>query len=303
MAEPEQRDKQEIVPAPPGLPIGLPPRVVQGFDRVLAVQRPVVLAHIRSIRSRHPDATPAEVIRSLERRYLAAVTGGGTAVGAAAAIPAVGVVASLALSGAETLGFLEASALFAQSVTEVHGIVNVEPERARTLVMTLMLGSGGQELVQQLAGQAAGGASRNAFWGELVTKQLPRAAVGQITDRIRSVFLKRFAVTQGGSAIGRAIPFGIGAVIGGAGNHLLGRKVVQSSRSAFGPAPRDFPAELDTRPKARRAPRTPRGPRALPRMPRLPRRRPTEPPGFEPDRPEPSSPQPPNPEPTNPDAT
>src|SRR5690242_13352489 len=106
------------------------PMVVRGFDRLLTVQRPVVLAHIRSIRRSRPTATPAEIIRVLERRYLAAVTTGGAAVGATAVIPAIGTGTSLALSGVETAGFLEASALFAQSITEVHGIVVDDPDRA-----------------------------------------------------------------------------------------------------------------------------------------------------------------------------
>ncbi|GAA2082032.1 hypothetical protein GCM10009840_17570 [Pseudolysinimonas kribbensis] len=251
-------------------PITLHPRVVQALDRVLALQRPVVLAHIRSIRARRPAASPAELITSLERRYLAAVTGGGAAVGATAAIPAVGTAASLAISGAETLGFLEASALFAQSVTEVHGIAITDPERARTLVMAMMLGTGGQDLVRQLAGQAAGGENRTRFWGELVGKQLPRVAVDRIGEKIRHAFLRRFAVTQGGTLVGRALPFGIGAVVGGTGNHLLGRKVVQSARSAFGPAPATFPEELAVILRASR-PRRVGVPDALRRLPkRLP---------------------------------
>jgi hypothetical protein len=220
------------------------PRVVQALDRVLAVQRPLVLAHLRSIRAAHPEASPELVIRSLERRYLLAVTGGGAAVGVTAAIPAVGTATALAISGAETVGFLEATALFAQSVTEVHGIAVTDPERARTLVMALLLGGGGQDLVRQLAGQAAGGPGRSAYWGELVTRQLPRVAVDRIAARIRTAFLRRVAVTQGGSFVGRALPFGVGAVIGGAGNHVLGRAVVQAARQAFGPAPATFPADL-----------------------------------------------------------
>ncbi len=83
------------------------------------------------------------------------MTTGGALVGASAAIPAVGTGTSLALSGVETAGFLEASALFAQSVAEIHGIALDDPERARTLVMALMLGNAGQDLIQQFAGQAA----------------------------------------------------------------------------------------------------------------------------------------------------
>jgi hypothetical protein len=39
----------------------LPAGVVTGFDRVMAIQRPVVLAHIRSIRRRHPEASPEQI--------------------------------------------------------------------------------------------------------------------------------------------------------------------------------------------------------------------------------------------------
>jgi hypothetical protein len=279
-------------------PANLDPRVLRAVDRVLSIQRPVVLAHIRVLRAMHPTATPEELVHSLERRYLLAVTGGGAGVGVVAALPAVGTVASLAVSAAETLGFLEATTLFVQSVTEVHGIALSDPERSRTLVMAMLLGSGGQDLVKQLAGQAAGGAPRSRFWGEMVTKQLPRVAVDQIAERIRAAFLRRFVVTQGGSFVGRVLPFGIGAVVGGAGNHLLGRRVVQASRQAFGPAPATFPAELAIQPRvpgARRfsvpgplrrlpgrLPLPPRRPRAA--LPSAPSDRPSDPtPGPEQD--------------------
>ena len=58
------------------------PRAIRMLDRVLSVQRPVVLAHLRSIRLRHPRASVDEILAILERRYLAAVTTGGAAVGA-----------------------------------------------------------------------------------------------------------------------------------------------------------------------------------------------------------------------------
>jgi len=239
------------------------PFVVRGIDRVLTVQRPVVLAHIRGIRRGKPNASPEQIIKVLERRYLTAVTTGGALVGASAAIPAIGTGASLALSGVETAGFLEASALFAQSVTEVHGIVVDDPDRARALVMTMVLGSAGSDLVKQLAGQASGtGGAKNAFWGEMVTKSLPRTVMGPIADRIKKSFLRKFATAQGTNVVGRLMPFGIGAVIGGSGNHLLGKQIIRSSQEAFGPPPATFPAWLDPivkLPKAERAPRTRRG--------------------------------------------
>ncbi|MFK4728181.1 hypothetical protein ROT00_00680 [Agromyces mediolanus] len=222
--------------------------VERTIDRVLAIHRPVVLAHLRGIRRRAPQATPEQLVRILERRYLAAVTTGGAAVGATAVIPGISTGVTLALSGVETAGFLEATALFAQSVAEVHGIPVENPERARALVMTLMLGTEGSDLIRQFAAQASGtGAARSAYWGELITNTLPKAVMGTVVDRLRATFVKQFAVRGGAGFIGKALPFGIGAAVGGVGNHVLGRRVLAQSRLAFGAAPAFVPSELEPR--------------------------------------------------------
>ncbi|WPO84896.1 hypothetical protein SCB71_11765 [Herbiconiux sp. KACC 21604] len=219
-------------------------RIERNVDRLLSVHRPVVLAHLRSIRRLHPQASPEELLVILERRYVAAVTTGGAAVGASSMLPFVGTGISLGLSALETAGFLETTALFAQSVTEVHGIAIDDPDRARALVMTLLMGKAGTDLLKQIAGQATGGLGRNAYWGQVVTSSLPQFVVGPIADQLKNHFLRRFAVGQGTNAVGRLVPFGIGAAIGGVGNLMLGRTVIQSARSAFGAPPFGFPPEV-----------------------------------------------------------
>lgn len=232
---------------------GANPALVRALDRVLGVQRPVVLAHIRDIRLRNPHATPAQLIKILERRYVLAVTGGGAAVGASAVIPMISTPVALTLAGVETVGFLESTGLFAQSVAEVHGIPVDDPDRARMLIMTLMLGKEAGALLGQFTRQAVGrGGSRSMFWGEIVTSALPRGSVGFVMDRLQAAFLRKFAKFGAGSVIGKALPFGIGAAVGGTGNLLLGRKVVASSQLAFGPAPAVFPETLVPREGAER---------------------------------------------------
>ena len=51
------------------------------------VQAPAVKAYVARLRRSSPDASPAEVITKLEKRYLAAVMASGAAVGSAAAFP------------------------------------------------------------------------------------------------------------------------------------------------------------------------------------------------------------------------
>ncbi len=233
------------------------PRTIRALDRVLAIQRPVVIAHLRSIRLRHPDATNAQIVTMLERRYLAAVTTGGAAVGATAVVPGIGTGITLALSGVETVGFLEATTLYAQSLAELHGIRVENPDRARALVLTLMLGKEGVDLVSQLAGQASGkGVARPAYWGEMITKSLPRAAMGPLVDRLKKSFIRQFTVKGSASVVGKALPFGIGAVIGGTGNHLLGRRVLVGARKAFGVPPALYPVELEPKPGSARLERS-----------------------------------------------
>nr|WP_284235444.1 hypothetical protein [Arenivirga flava] len=222
-------------------------------DKLLSVHRPAVLAHLRSIRRAKPDASPAEIARILERRYLAAVTTGGAAVGASAAVPGLGTGAALALTGVETAGFLEASALYAQSITELHGIALEDPTRARALVMTMIMGGPGVELVKHLTAQATGsGVGMSGYWGSTLAQRLPRTAFGPIGDQLRNAFLRRFAANTGAGAIGRLVPFGIGAAIGGSGNLILGRRVIAASRTAFGPPADVFPDALAIETKERK---------------------------------------------------
>ncbi len=76
--------------------------------------------------------------------------------------------------------------------------------------------------------------------------------MGPLVDQLKKSFIHQFAARGGASWIGKALPFGIGAAIGGAGNNILGRRVLVNSRRAFGVAPAVLPPELEPRPGAAR---------------------------------------------------
>lgn len=217
------------------------PGVHRTIERAVDVQRPVVLANIRRLRNKYPNATAAELTTKLERSYLAAVTTSGAAVGATAAVPAFGTVAALGLSGVAVVGFLEATALYAQSIAELHGVQTDDPERARMLVMAILLGEEGNTMMQALAGT---GESPTEHWGNVVGSSMPSTMVHSIGKQIRNRFIKRFLAKQGSAMLGRAIPFGIGAAVGGAGNHIMGKAVINAAREAFGPPPNIIPGDL-----------------------------------------------------------
>ncbi|MFC4245099.1 hypothetical protein ACFOYW_17160 [Gryllotalpicola reticulitermitis] len=214
----------------------LPLTIERSVDRLMGVHRPAVLAHLNGIRRHHPSASTEQLQYLLEQRYLATVTTTGAATGATAVIPAVGTVTALALSAAETVAFLETTALFAQSVAELHGITVEDPERTRGLVLALMLGREGSDIIRQFGLEMLNeDETRAGYWGAMISDSVPTAVVSPLLNKLRKTFVKKVAAKQAGSIIGRALPYGIGAVIGGVGNNMLGRRVTKAARNAFPP--------------------------------------------------------------------
>ena len=209
----------------------LPQVLLGALEKAIDLQQSLVAGYVARQRRARPDATPAEIIEVLEKQYLRAATGTGAAVGGVAAAPGVGTVLALTLSGGETAVFLEATALFALAVAEVHGIRVEEVERRRTLVLAVVLGDRGAILVENVASRSG------QHWAHRLPDLIPMSSITAINKTLGRWFLRRYGPKLGALAIGRAAPFGIGVAIGAAGNRALGLQVVNTSRRVFGPAP------------------------------------------------------------------
>ncbi len=216
----------------------LPEVLLGAMEKAIGIQRSLVAGYVGRLRRTRPDGTPAEIIAVLEKQYLTAVTGTGAAVGGVAAVPGVGTVLALSLSGGETAVFLEATALFALAVAEVHGIRVEEVERRRTLVLAVVLGDRGTILVEKMATRTG------QHWAGLLPDLIPMSSITAINKTLGRWFLRRYGPKLGVLAIGRVAPFGIGAAIGAAGNRALGHQVVNTSLRVFGPAPASFADDL-----------------------------------------------------------
>ena len=96
--------------------------VEAALAKAVTIPSSTIHAHVSSLRRRHPDASPEELVRLLEKEYLLVVQSTGGAVGATAAAPAVGTGVALALTASDIATFFGASAAFALAVASVHGI-------------------------------------------------------------------------------------------------------------------------------------------------------------------------------------
>jgi len=209
-------------------------------DKAVTIPSSTIRRHVDSVRRRNPEASPAEIIKILEKEYLRVVAAAGGAVGAAAAIPAVGAAAAIpavgtgagvALTTADVATFFTASAAFSLAVADVHGIQSDDVARRRALLLATVLGTKGARDIES----AIGGST--TAWGKVLLTTMPQGSVRKVNKALASAFLKRQLAKHGGLALGRLVPFGVGAAVGLAGGRALGHGVVAQSRRAFGPPP------------------------------------------------------------------
>ena len=150
----------------------------------------------------------------------------------------VGTVASIAAVGAESAFFLEAAALLTLAVASVHGISAADHQQRRALVLSVALGESGMEIVQKATGVTA----KN--WASAITSRIPGPTMKGMNSRLVRKFITKYAARRSALVLGKLVPAGIGAAIGGAGNRAIGKGVVKNAREAFGPAPARWPDEL-----------------------------------------------------------
>jgi len=220
--------------------MGLTAVLRRALEKAIGIQRSPVASYVALLRRARPDGTPAEIITVLEKQYLAAVTGTGAAVGGAAAVPGIGTVLGLTLSGGERAVFFEATTLFALAVAEVHGIRADEVQRRQTLVLDVVFGDHGPPQAEEPADQTDQHCG-DPHWGDPRLYMLPISLIAAINKPLSRWLVTKFGSTQAALVIGRIAPLGIGAAAWAAGNRGVGLMMLDASRRVFGPPPPNFP--------------------------------------------------------------
>lgn len=221
------------------------------LDKAVQVPSATIREHVNRVQARNPEASPERIIELLEREYMRIVQSTGSAVGAAAAFPAVGTGVAITLTSSNIATFFAASAAFTLAVADVHGIEVDDAARRRALLVATLLGDQSaiaKEIANQQAhaGVPAAGAvlsvvgSNPGYWGRTLLTTMPANTITQVNKALTGRFLRGFLARQGSVALGRLIPFGVGAGVGFFGARALGRRVVGQARLAFGPAPFEF---------------------------------------------------------------
>src|ERR1700752_4742338 len=216
----------------------------QILERGTRVQGPAIKAYVDRLRQHNTDATPADIAKKLEKHYLAAVMASGAAVGSAAAFPGIGTLTALSAVAGETVVFLEATSVFVLAVAEVHGIPAAHRARRRALGVAVLVGDDSKRAIADLLGTGR----TSGAWLSDGAATLPLPAVSQLNSRLVRFFVKRYALKRGAIMFGKLLPVGIGAVVGGVGNRLMGKRIIGNAHMAFGPPPPRWPTNLHVLP-------------------------------------------------------
>ena len=91
----------------------------------------------------------------------------------------------------------------------MQGITIEDVERRRTLVMAVMLGHEGAKAVGKVAERTG------QHWARQLARGIPNSKILAINKVLGRNFVTKYGTKQGILVLGRVLPFGIGAVIGG----------------------------------------------------------------------------------------
>jgi hypothetical protein len=232
--------------------------------------------YVRWVRRRHPDATPAEIIKALERHYVTAVSvaggivtagslaidfipGGAATKGVKTGVRAVALglarsaAASNLLPAADQHLQFEITAIFGLALADIHGMT-YDQDQAKALVYGLsnsrvsqaQIASFAADLAKAVPSSAvdlrqpgAGGRGDWSDWASTLAGFLPGDGAKSLVESIQG---GRVEDLRG--RLGKRGRISVGAALSGASRFVFGREVVVAAHGAFPPAPEAFPDHL-----------------------------------------------------------
>jgi hypothetical protein len=202
-----------------------------------AVEATVIRAIDHAVATRWDDAvrrasattgTTAERVAQVTHALATELAAVGAATGGVAALPGVGTVASLATSAADVGWTTTRACDIVMTLAAVHGHTEA-PTEVRKAWVVAVLGYGpraAETLPRILAAEEA--AAHDQARGRLSGGSL--AALNQGFGR---TLVTKWAMKKLATTVGKALPFGIGAVIGGVANRSSARTIARHADLLF----------------------------------------------------------------------
>lgn len=195
-----------------------------------------------------PNAAPDVKARAIAAPIKRKMTALGAAAGATAAAPGVGTSVAVGTLAAELGVVALRTTDMVMAIGAAYGHTDAGPEERRAWVLavlafgddaaeeftTLARDMGlnlGEGHAIELAGEAIGGGA-----GQMATVD----ALRRINSTLVAQVLKKWGTRRGAATVGKLLPFGIGAAVGGSANYVMLREFAKQADRFFASYDRDF---------------------------------------------------------------
>ena len=200
--------------------------VMKALDVAISKADSTAARRIEKLRAKNPNIDKRELVAQLERDFRQSLTVTGIASGATSAVPGVSTLAGLAAVTGDIAWYFTRATRYIISLANLYDLDFDDIERQRALVMIALLG----ESATGIATRAA--ATSGKHLGTQAVAQIPMHTVRAINKKLGPYFITKFS-QRGVIQLGKMFPFGIGAVIGGAGNYAIAHATILSVRKVF----------------------------------------------------------------------
>ena len=212
---------------------------IGAVDKAVQLQTSTIRTYVDWLRRQNPDATPAEIQKLMDKHLKNTVTGTGAGVGAAAAVPGIGLFAGAAAVAGESVLFLDLAAFYAVASAYLRGEDISDPERRRALVLSLLMGTKGLAIVDAMLGDDAGKIPGKSTLAKFSGPTL--ANTNNVLERIATRSIRK---TLRRAWLGKLMPLGIGAIAGTTANRKLADGVIDNVQSGLSAMPAAFASPL-----------------------------------------------------------
>lgn len=199
-------------------------KLERAFGDSFEVAKKLAVSRVAKIREDNKNISETDLIKELEERYVRDVTGTGALVGAAAAVPGIGTMAALAAAVGDAGLFMTSTMVHVFSVLDATNTEITDVEMERSLVLTVLLGGTGSGAAKGVAKELGKKSSTSMLTA------IRSGSSAQISKALGRKVLTRYMARQTGFMFGKALPFGVGAIIGGSLNRGLGKTMTEATR-------------------------------------------------------------------------
>ncbi|APT93739.1 membrane protein [Corynebacterium phocae] len=203
--------------------------VLSALDKAVALQSGTIVKYVEGVKNRNPQASHQERQAEIDDHFLKVVTGTGATAGGASAIPGVGFITGAAAIAGESFVFLEAATWYILASANLRGIDITNKDLRRALVMLVLSGARGVAVVDTFFDEAGDSSDKGALNSVTALTRFSGPSLSGVNKRLSKIFTKQIAKRFKWAWVGKLMPLGIGAVLGGIANRKLARMVMDNA--------------------------------------------------------------------------